>query len=75
MLLFLTSEANKTPEGELGNLARSMDHLDSFGKDKPRGRPSVEHMEKPSRPETAAVNGSTSISTDTVFDDRFMVDG
>lgn len=56
-----TPKANKTPEGELGNLARSMDHLDSFGKDKPRGRPSVEHMEKPSRPETAAVNDSSEI--------------
>lgn len=53
---------NKTFEGSLEHMNRSMDHLDSFGKDKPRGRPSVaEHKEKPSRPQTADHNDNAEV--------------
>lgn len=55
------SKQNK-PEGSVEHLNRSMDRLDSIGKDKPKGRPqATERKDKPSRPQTADHNDNTEI--------------
>lgn len=46
---------NKSSEGSVEQMNRSMDRLDSIGKDKPRGRSSVpEPREKPGRAQTSS---------------------
>lgn len=62
---------NKSSEGSSEQMNRSMDRLDSLGKEKPRGRPPItEHREKPNKPQTTDLNESAEIPLNMVIGEK-----